>query len=92
MFLFPEKKNTVNLIVSSRRCDDDVISGTGDCLIDRFCKRSTNLDLELVELIEKLRKRWEKEKTKEHFLYLIGVYLYLVKHSTWLVFPGRNIL
>ena len=49
---------------------------------NRFSKQSTNLlDLEIIEFTGRLRKRWEKEKTKEHFLHLIKMYFCLVNIS-----------
>lgn len=49
---------------------------------DRFSKQSTNLlNLEITEFTGRLRKRWEKGKTKEHFLHLIRMYFCLVTIS-----------
>lgn len=49
---------------------------------NRFSKQSTNLlDLEIIEFTGRLRKKWEKGKTKEHFLHLIKMYFCLVNIS-----------
>lgn len=49
---------------------------------DRFSKQSTNLlNLEITEFTGRLKKRWKKGKTKEHFLHLIRMYFCLVNTS-----------
>lgn len=45
----------------------------------------------MAEFIGRLRKRREKERSKEQFLYLIRIHFYLGKHSTWLIFPEGNL-